>query len=166
MNTEDIQTLYKFNEWANNRFVQVIKGLSEEQFSSEIKSSFSSIRDTLGHIVGAEWIWLRRWLGENPSSLPDWLDKPDLETLLNKLSEVESERKNFLGGPNDESLQKIISYRNLKGEPHKRILQNLFQHVVNHSTYHRGQLTTLLRQLDSIPPATDFVLFIGENQKR
>lgn len=162
MNINDIQTLYKYNEWANNKFIQVIKGLSEEQFSFEIKSSFSSVRDTLGHIVSAEWIWLRRWLGESPGSMPDWLDKPALETLINKLSEVESGRRNFLSGLNDESLQKIISYRNTKGEVHKRILQNLFQHVVNHSTYHRGQLATLLRQLGTVPPTTDFVLFTSE----
>jgi uncharacterized damage-inducible protein DinB len=163
MNINDIKTLYEYNEWANSKFVQVIKNLSEEQFTSEIKSSFSSVRDTLGHIVCAEWIWLRRWLGESPVSMPAWLDKPILIILTYKLSEIETERNKFISGLSDESLQKIISYRNTKGEATKKILKNLFQHVVNHSSYHRGQLATLLRQLGTVPPATDFVLFIGEN---
>jgi len=165
MNLSDVKTLLEFNEWANNKFVQVISSLTKEQFSAEIKSSFSSIRGTLAHIIAAEWIWLRRWLGESPGSFPDWLDESSLDLLVAKLNEIETERKNFISGLTDESLQKIISYRNLAGKPFERILQNLIQHVVNHSTYHRGQLTTLLRQTGKTPPSTDFVSFIGETLK-
>src|SRR5260370_1833250 len=68
MNKDDIQLLYEYDRWANNRVLQAVSGLSEEQFTRDLGGSFRSVRDTLVHIVGGEWGWLTYWKEPNPSA--------------------------------------------------------------------------------------------------
>lgn len=159
MKIEEIQSLFAYNCWANARLLRVIGSLHDEQLSAEIESSFPSILETIAHIVGAEWGWLRRWKGESPTALPDWLEDPSFEQLSARLADVESERDWFLASLTDEDLERELSYQTLDGTPHRDRLAALFLHLVNHSTYHRGQLTTMLRQVGGTPVATDLVLF-------
>jgi uncharacterized damage-inducible protein DinB len=147
MTTDEIRSLYAYNRWANARFLAVIEGLPDEGLIAPIPSSFPSILGTFAHIVAAEWVWLRRWLGENPTGFPDWLTEPSLARLREKLAEVEAERDAFLGTRGDADLDRPLDYRTLDGTPHRDRLGDLLRHVVNHSSYHRGQLTTLLRQV-------------------
>ncbi|RPI68792.1 MAG: DUF664 domain-containing protein [Ignavibacteriales bacterium] len=163
MKADEIRTLYEFNEWANRKFIEAVQSISEEKYSMKIKSSFASIRETIAHIVSSEWIWLQRWLGNNPSAPPDWSDKPSIKPLVEKLNEVEAERNKFLFNLKDEDLNKLLIYNLLSGKTQQNILQEVLQHVVNHSTYHRGQLATLFRQIDEKPPSTDLITFYREN---
>jgi uncharacterized damage-inducible protein DinB len=159
MTLDDLRSLYTYNAWANARFFEAIEGLDETRRTAPLESSFPSVIATLGHIVGAEWIWLSRWQGTSPSASPGWLESPKLEALRARLSGVESERAAFLSGLTDEDLERPLAYRTLDGTAHTTRLLDLLLHVVNHSTYHRGQLTTLLRQAGGAPPATDYVVY-------
>src|SRR3970040_2415074 len=159
MKADEIRELYSFNEWANKKFMEAIQKLDEEKYTSEIKSSFSSIRETIAHIVSAEWIWLQRVMDINPSARPDWYNNPPIKVLVEKLNEIESDRRNFLSGLNDEDFKKMLGYKLLNGKPQQNTLQETLQHVVNHSTYHRGQLATLFRQINETPPSTDLILY-------
>jgi uncharacterized damage-inducible protein DinB len=164
MKADEIRDLFSFNEWANRKFIDAIKNLDKEKFTMEIASSFSSIRETIAHIVSSEWIWLQRWKGENPTAPPDWHDKPSIETLVENLNKVESERKNYLSKLKDEDLKTLLMYNLLSGKSQQNILKEVLQHVVNHSTYHRGQLATLFRQAGETPPSTDLILFYREKK--
>ena len=68
MNVTDIQTLYAYNRWANERLFSALDKLNERQFTAAIQSSFPSIRETVFHILFAEWLWLKRWQGTSPRS--------------------------------------------------------------------------------------------------
>lgn len=162
MKAEEIRDLYNFNEWANKKFIDSISKLNEVKYTSEIKSSFTSIRETLSHLIASEWIWLQRWIGTSPSAPPDWSHKPDLNTLIEKYIEVESERKKFLSGLDNKYLTQLVTYNLLSCKSGQNILQELLLHVINHSTYHHGQLATLFRQLDETPPSTDMVIYFRE----
>lgn len=159
MTLDDLRSLYAFNAWANARFFEAIGGLDEAKRTQPLESSFPSVIATLGHIVGAEWIWLSRWQGTSPSGFPDWLQSPTLEDLRARLSQVESDRTAYLDGLAEEDLQRPLAYKLLNGTASSTRLLDLLLHVVNHSTYHRGQLTTLLRQVGATPPATDYVVY-------
>lgn len=159
MNIAEVRRLFAYNEWANARIVLSLRSLEQEQLERRIESSFPSIQATLGHIVSAEWIWLRRWKGESPESIPAWALEGTLETLVPQLTEVETERAQFLAGMSDGDLERKIAYRSIKGDPFETRFDDMFRHVVNHSTYHRGQLTTMIRQVGGVPPSTDFVVF-------
>lgn len=162
MNLHDLRTLYDYNQWANSRFFGCLQTLTPEQLRSHIQSSFPSLLATMGHIVGAEWVWLSRWQGHSPSSFPLWLEDPTLDDLRSRLLEVESERAEFLEGLSQGGIETPLSYRTLNGAPCTNRLLDLLLHVVNHSSYHRGQLATMLRQVGADPIATDYVLFCRE----
>ena len=159
MNQEDTLTLYDYNAWANARVLDAAAGLSAEQFLRDLKNSFPSVRDTLAHILGAEWIWMRRWRGEPTSALLQASDFPTVQSLRDRFAALEQERRGFLESLSDDRLQAPFSYRDTAGKSHSLRLVQSLQHVVNHGTYHRGQITTLLRQLGGTPVSTDLSRF-------
>lgn len=159
MDLERIKALYDFNRWANGRVLEAAEKLSSEQFTKDLRNSFPSIRDTLVHIMGAEWIWLERWKGNSPKALLAALEFPTVLFIRNRWPEIEQEQRKFIAGATEESLKKVIAYTNLKGVPYQYPLWQMLQHLVNHSTYHRGQITTMLRQLGAEPVATDFLVY-------
>ena len=156
-----MRRLFSYTEWANERILESVRALSDEQFTRTIESSYPTIRDTMAHIVIAEWLWLRRWNGESPQGMPEWLHEPSLATIEAKLREVEAERRAFFDTLADADLPREVSYRSTNGDPFTRPYQDMFAHVANHSTYHRGQLVTMLRQVGAKPQSTDMTLFLN-----
>jgi len=159
MNRQDILTLYDYNAWANARVLGTVEPLTAEAFLRDLKNSFPSVRDTLAHILAAEWIWLRRWHGESPSKLLAAADFPTLAGLKDRYAAVEKERRVFLGGLSEDRLDRPFQYRDTAGNVYALPLVHSLQHVVNHGTYHRGQITTMLRQLGGKPVSTDMSRF-------
>ncbi|HKR66335.1 MAG TPA: DinB family protein [Thermoanaerobaculia bacterium] len=157
MNVADVRRLYQYNDWANERLLATIEALDDEQRTRKIESSFPSIDATLAHIAFAEWIWLRRWSGESPSVQPDWTT---FDVVRDRLRETAAERHAYVDALTDESVSGSLSYRNMKGDPFTGNLGDLLLHCANHSTYHRGQLVTMPRQVGAKPPGTDFSEFI------
>lgn len=162
MNIAEVKRLVAYNEWANARVLRTVAEVAGNQVSKNLEGSFPSIRDTVSHIVAAEWVWLRRWKGESPTLPPEWSVASNPELLRNKLDEIETERASFLSSLRDHDLQREISYRNLKGEPWTYSMSDLFLHLINHSTYHRGQVATMLRQVGATPLPTDLLVFRDE----
>lgn len=160
MDLEYFRHLFSYTEWANARIIDAIRGLTDEQRTRRLESSFPNIHATLAHVGMAEWIWLRRWKGESPTQRPWWDEAPGLETVVEQIHGIESERRQYLSTLKDEDVAKGITYTMMSGQEYTTRLADLFAHVVNHSTYHRGQLTTMLRQVGATPPATDLIVFV------
>ncbi|MGH7889354.1 MAG: DinB family protein, partial [Thermodesulfobacteriota bacterium] len=145
--------------WANGQTFEAAAKLTSEQLHKDLGSSYRSVKGTLVHIVGAEWIWLRRWLGTSPKALLDPAEFSSVEEIKNRREAEEQERKEFLSTLTENSLKKPLSYTNIKSQPFSYPLWQALQHLVNHSTYHRGQVTTLLRQLGAQPKGTDLLIY-------
>ena len=159
MDLDRIRALYDFNRWANDRALEAAEKLTAEQFTKDLQNSFPSVRDTLVHIMGAEWVWLERWRGNSPKSILTASEFPTVSSIRNRWAEIQRGQMEFLPGVTEDSLMKSIAYVNLKGERWEYPLWQMLQHLVNHSTYHRGQITTMLRLLGAKPVATDFLVF-------
>ena len=162
MTPEEMRTLYDYNAWANHRSLEAASKLTNEQFTKPLGSSFGSVRDTLAHICGAEWIWLERFQGRSPSSLPDVLECADVASLRKKWTEQGARLLAFVAQLKQEDLNRVMEYKTLKFGIYKNPLWQSMQHVVNHGTYHRGQVTTLLRQLGAQPILTDLMHYYRE----
>ena len=160
MNKEDIQQLYNYNKWANATVLKSVAPLSNADFTLKLGGSFPSVRDTLVHIMGAEWIWLRRWKGVSPRAFVEVTEFTKLDDVKAKWSEIEAEQMDFVDRVTEDALKGIISYTNLKNQNFEYPLGRLMQHLVNHSSYHRGQITNFLRQLGAQPAATDFLVYL------
>jgi uncharacterized damage-inducible protein DinB len=167
MTQDDIQLMYEYDRWANNRVFEAVSTLSPEQFTRDLGGSFRSVRDTLLHIVGSEWTWLRCWKEHSPTwaLLTDFWTQhdglftpnafPELSAVQRKWAEVEREQAEFVNGVTDESLRRTLPLRTTQVS-----LAHLMQHLANHSTYHRGQVSLMMRQLSAQPAVTDFTKFL------
>lgn len=162
MTPEEVGLLYDFNAWANHRALDAASALAPEQFTKPLGSSFSSVRDTLAHICGAEWIWMERFQGRSPSSLPATTQFADVASLRAHWTEQEKHLLNFVRGLKQSNLDAVMEYKTLKFGAYRNPLWQSLQHLVNHGTYHRGQVTTMLRQLDAQPVLTDLIHFYRE----
>ena len=162
MTPEEMRTLYEFNAWANHRSLEAAAKLTNEQFTKPMGSSFGSVRDTLAHICGAEWIWLERFEGRSPASFPNASDYVDVAILRAKWAEQEGRLLAFVAALKQEDLNRVLEYKTMKFGVYSNPLWQAMQHVVNHGTYHRGQVTTLLRQLGAQPILTDLMHYYRE----
>jgi uncharacterized damage-inducible protein DinB len=153
-----LQELFEYNYWARNRQIEACGTLTQEQFLRPMDNSFSSLRDTLAHLVGAEYLWLERWRGRSPRAMLAAEEFPTLAAVRERWGTVERGVSEYLAGLTEEVLTHPLSYVNLKGETWTYPLWQMLFHVVNHQTYHRGQVTTLLRQLGAQPAQTDYLI--------
>jgi uncharacterized damage-inducible protein DinB len=159
MTSTEARHLYAYNRWANQQMLQAVQPLNADEFTRDMKNSFPSVRDTLVHILSAEWIWLQRWTGVSPRESPAGWSKFAFAELELQWAAHEHEQSAFLDQLTDAKLVHPLSYTNTRGEAFTAPLHQLVRHVVNHSSYHRGQVTTLLRQLGHAAATTDLVVF-------
>jgi len=171
MTKDDIQLLFEYDRWANNRVLQAVATLNVDAFTRDLGGSFRSVRDTLVHIIDGEWGWLTIWKEPSVSSafvtdlwtrvdaLFDPNAFPNLAAVQLKWAEVERDQVEFVNCVTDESLLRMLPVRETQIS-----LAHLMQHLANHSTYHRGQVALMLRQLAAEPVVTDFAMFLMEGR--
>jgi uncharacterized damage-inducible protein DinB len=167
MTLEDLESLLDYNYWARDRLLDAVDALPPAQFTQPLGSSFSSVRDTIAHICDAESIWLARWNGRPPTGFKDPNRLADAAAARREWAEVESGARAFLRGLGPEDVERSIDYKDLRGNARSHHFPHMLQHVVNHGSYHRGQVTTMLRQLGAQPPKSmDLIAFYLEKQAK
>ncbi len=163
MTHSDLTTLLDFHYWARNRVLDAAEQLTPEQFTRDLGGSFASVRDTLVHLYSAEWAWYQRWHGTSPTAMLSPAEYPDVATLRAAWVAHEATMRAFLGSVGAEGITRVIEYRTLAGQPSSSALWEMLHHVVNHGTYHRGQVTTMLRQLGAAPArSVELIAFYRE----
>jgi uncharacterized damage-inducible protein DinB len=157
-----LRGLFEYNYWARDRQLQACAALNQDQFLRPLGSSFSSVRDTLVHLLGVEWVWLERWRGKSPTmrDAEEYAPErfPTVSGIQKRWRTVESGARDYLARLSEEALAWPLTYVNLKGETWTYPLWQTLFHLVNHQTYHRGQVSTLLRQLGVQPVAIDYLV--------
>jgi uncharacterized damage-inducible protein DinB len=162
MTPELTRQLFDYNHWANQRALDAAAQLTDEQFAKPLGSSFSSVRDTLVHICGGEWIWHERFQGRSPSAIPNDSSIQTLAALREHWRPQAQKLLAFAGGVTQADLDRVLEYQTLNFGLYKNPLWQSLQHLANHGTYHRGQVATLLRQLGAKPILTDMMHFYRE----
>lgn len=165
MNLSDIRRLFDYTEWANDLAMDAVDQLPDEDLYRDVGVSHQSIFGTLTHTAGAEWIWLERWNGRSPAKAEAWSmwtpeSCADLATLNDRWSEVVDRRAQLLTNIDEDRLAAELPFKLLSGDPSSMPLIDQMQHVVNHSTMHRGQAVGMIRQLGIEPPSTDLIFFL------
>jgi uncharacterized damage-inducible protein DinB len=126
MTTNLVRTLYRYNAWANARIVETAARLRPEQLSA--LAGAGSVRETLVHIMSAQWIWLARWNGTSHQAMLDTRQFPDLESIRARWDQIERDTQRFVTGLTDGDLARVVEYRNTRGE---RWAYPLWQQVVH-----------------------------------
>jgi uncharacterized damage-inducible protein DinB len=162
VNVGEVRELYEFNAWAHRRILDALVSLPAEQYLRDLKSSHGGIHGTLCHIVWAEHLWLNRWLGKPSPTVQQGKDLASLVDARARWEDVEAERGRFLRSLTDAKLADTITVKPTMGGAYVHTYLQTLQHVVDHSSYHRGQVITMLRQLGVKPPSTGLILFHRE----
>jgi len=158
--------LLSFNIWANRRLTDQIKSLSQEEFTRETGGSFPSIRLTLIHLLESDWLWLNRWQGK-PLVLPpeNW----DTQTPIS-ISEIwlgiQEQIEQTFESKAEGTMQQAVHFITKAGAELEMPYWQTVSHMVNHATYHRGQMANMIRMMGHKPVATDLFLFYIEENGR
>ena len=151
--------LFDYNAWANRAIFAAVAQLPDEQYFRDLKSSYGGIHGTLAHIVWAEQLWLHRWLGRPNPAAAQGTDLRSLTDVRARWEEVEAERGRFVAALTDARLDDTRLVKPSSGGEYVHSFRQMFRHFINHSSYHRGQIVTFLRQLGATPPSTDLILY-------
>jgi uncharacterized damage-inducible protein DinB len=151
MNLQDLRTLLDYHYWARDRLLDAIAPLTHDQLNRQTGSSFTSIRETAVHIYAAESAWYSRWQGTSPTELLTSEGFPDVASLRAAWSALEAKLRAFLDSLGEDGVARVFDYKLLSQQPGSTPFWQMLQHVVNHASYHRGQVTTMLRQMGAAP---------------
>lgn len=151
--------LFLYTLWADRLVRDAAREVRPEDLTREAGVSFGSLLGTLVHMLGSQRLWLSRFTGQAPPVLPTPQDLPSFLTLAVAWEETHAELESFLAALTEEQLAAEIAWTSTEGQPHARPLWQPAFHMVNHATYHRGQVASLLRQLGYQPPRTDMIHF-------
>lgn len=151
MNLTDLTTMLDYHYWARDRLLDAVEPLTPEQFTKDLGNSFKSIRDTIAHVHAAEWAWYSRWKGQSPTALLPHDRFADVTVIRKAWADLERDVRAFVAGGGEDGVNRVIEYKLLNGSAGASPLWQMLQHVVNHASYHRGQVTTMLRQLGAEP---------------
>ena len=148
--------------WADRRLLKAAAEVRPEDLVRDTGSSFPSLLATFAHILGAQRVWLARFAGRALDRVPGLDDFPSFAALVAGFEETAAEMEFFLAALNDEQLKAEIAWTNTRGESYALPLWQPVLQLVNHSSYHRGQLVTMLRQMGYAAPQTDLSYFFIE----
>jgi uncharacterized damage-inducible protein DinB len=163
MTFDVLQTLVDYHYWARDRLVVPVEALSDEQLRRPLGNSFSSIFDTVVHLCGADWIWRSRWEGVSPMALPAPETFDNLAKVLDAWRDEERRIRAIVTQLGPEGILRPIEYTGWDGRRQAQPFWQMLQHLVNHGSYHRGQVTTMLRQMQVPPPKSmDLIAFYRE----
>ena len=160
MGTELIRELYGYHRWANRRLFEVAAGLGAEAAARDMGKhwSFPNLTRMFGHMYGADWLWLQRFKGVSPTSLPGG-EFETLEALRAVWDAFETEQRSYVEGLKDADLTRVVSFKNTQGVEGHVALGALLQHVVNHATHHRSEAATMITLISGSPPDTGIATY-------
>jgi uncharacterized damage-inducible protein DinB len=165
--------LASYNQRMNATLYQLASALSADEWFQHRGAFFGSVAGTLNHLLVADLIWLNRYqqLANPPRVLqqlsnfpaPAALDQmlyPDFNQLYESRQQLDSLLLTLCAELDEQHLQQVLPYRTMKGELMQKRFSSLLQHLFNHQTHHRGQLTTLFSQMGIEVGVTDLLMLI------
>lgn len=156
---EHLRSLVAYNQWANDRILDVLEDVGDLEFEKPYGASYGSLRGTLSHILATQFVWEARFRGDRVG-LDASFARAELYTAF-EASHADLER--FAQDLTDEDFSRVLDYLDTRGTPHRRSIGLLVTHVVNHGTYHRGEASLILTTLGRSPGDLDYVYFVPES---
>jgi uncharacterized damage-inducible protein DinB len=161
----DLQRIFDYSYWANARLFAAIEPLSAEQFAAPVAGSYGSIRNTLVHVLSAEWGWLDRCGGPSRGDALKPENFPTLDALRQTWAEVEEHVRAFLVGLSDADVSRTVRFAFGGGPTHEMRVRDLLEHAALHAVHHRGQVALLLREQGVAPGNFDFLIYLAESER-
>jgi len=164
MTKKSLSNFAKYNLWANTRIVSVLRDTDTGLLEKEIVSSFPSIRKTLLHICDGQLVWLNRLNGISPPSFPSESFTGNMEAVFERLLESSKALDVFIAHQPASYFKQKLEYKTFAFGEATSVASDMIHHCLNHSTFHRGQLVTMGRQIGITKfQPMDYIHFIRSN---
>lgn len=160
---DDLPALFAYNRWADEVVLETLLQLSAEDYTREPVPGWASVRATAVHMADALNIWARRLSGETPVRRASEDEFPTVHDVANLFRTGHDAFDRVIATTTPDALASIWEHRDLAGTLYRQPLWAVFRHVVNHGTYHRGQIAAKLKRLGIDPPSTDLVAWARLN---
>lgn len=145
---EYLRQLIGYHAWADSTLFECIDKLSETAYAENLHASMGGVRGTAVHMYGAEAIWLSRLKGISPALMASEKDFPTWAPLRTAWERSTGELCTLVESFTEHTVQQPVAYRTLRGETYSNTRAHILCHLVNHATYHRGQIVAMIRQLE------------------
>jgi uncharacterized damage-inducible protein DinB len=157
-----LRDMFDYMRWGDRLMISAARSVADEQYYADQGISIGSLHKLLVHCMAAQWLWLSRWRGESPTKIESHEQYPTRDALELRWPLVHSATVDFLGLQSPQSLGRIVNYRNMKGEHFSLPLSDLMLHVLDHASYHRGQVASMIKRAGGQPAAISFHRFALE----
>jgi len=147
-----------YHHWAADQMFAAVAELSAADLDSQWGGSFGTGRGLLQHVLGAERLWTDRW-NHKPAAMPSYPPTLSGADFRDEWNRIRAEQKRFVDDATGDALTRELTYTNMRGQVKTYPMDDLLMHVVNHGTYHRGQISQLLRDRGRSSPSTDMILY-------
>lgn len=147
--------LIEYHTWANRLITEQVETFPPELFDKQVGGSFGSIKAVMIHLLESDYLWLYRWKGNPLATIPAW-QHTDVASMKKLWYPIQDE---MVGLSQKISPDENINFTTRKGVPYKLPFGEIAIHVSHHGSYHRGQITNMIRDLGQKPVATDYFLF-------
>lgn len=159
MDTQAVLLQVRYSAWATRRTLEAAATLTAEELHRDLGNSYASVHATLAHIFQADSIWFDRLHGVSTEALSAYPAQPGLAALSQEWMALHDRWITWAEHLDAAAWDRLVPHRNLKGESDTQPAWRIALHVVNHASYHRGQITTMLRQLGRQPIGTDLMAY-------
>jgi uncharacterized damage-inducible protein DinB len=154
-----------YNLWANKSITGHILSLDADLHHQKVESSFPTLYATVLHMWVAEAAWWQRVMRQDTIIIPAETENPSMQDVVQGLLQQSSQWEEWVKNASDIILMNVYEYQNSKKELFSQAAYETVMHVMNHSTYHRGQLVTMMRTLGvKTIPQTDFMVFLRKKK--
>jgi uncharacterized damage-inducible protein DinB len=158
---DDVVALFAYHRWANTKVLDACRKLTAEQYVAEPVPGWSSVRSTIHHIALVTEFHLRRLAGDPDDSTPTEADLATVDDAARWLERAYRRFEELRPTLTPEWLNTVLTLRG-RGWAVTLPPWAMLRHIVNHSTYHRGQVASKLKRLGIEQPATDFAFWVVE----
>jgi len=160
---DHLQEMYAYVRWADFAMLDAAGTVSDEGFRREQNFSAGSVHKLLLHMLGAQFLWLGRWLGDSSRAFPTPEELPTLDSIRTRWTTLHEELMTFLDAQSEASLAKVVHYTR-NGVAHANRLMDVMQHVADHDTYHRGQLNSLIKLAGGTPFYAGYIAYLRSKE--
>ncbi len=158
---ELLARLFEYSLWASLKVLEAAEKLPVEAIMKDRGNSFGGILGTLTHIFQADRVWFKRFNGDPHFTLAQAGDSFDLAELKAQWPQVMNEFATWIRAQEESRFEERLFWRNVKGEDKDELMYKILLHIVNHGTYHRGQVITMIKQAGGEVVSTDLVYYTG-----
>jgi uncharacterized damage-inducible protein DinB len=148
--------LLSFHEWRRKKISALLEDVDQDLFEKHLPGSFGSLYIILNHLVWAEKVWLGRVNRDEVATMKSG----DTQALLKAWESVSGKWLKLAESANAEMLKQPITYFNSTGEQFENSILEIVMHLVDHSTYHIGQMMNAVRGFGIEPVSTNYIHYL------